>query len=261
VLSALKLIGCCLMLMAFSWAQAPAPTTGRNPFGTPEGIEEGRALFQTRCSYCHGAHGEGGRGADLTTGQFRHGGSDQELFSTIRNGIPGTEMPAVGATDDDAWKLVAFVKSLGSGGSIEQAPGDPVAGKLLFENKGNCTKCHSVDHKGGSLGPDLTDVGQRRNLKALEQSLLNPEAAVPLNYRAVQVITKSGQTITGIRLNEDDVSIQLRDTDENLRSFLKTNIREIRHDKPSLMPPYGSTLTKNELEDLVAYLNSLRGAQ
>jgi cytochrome c oxidase cbb3-type subunit III len=257
----LRLIGCFLMLIAVGWAQAPGATTSRNPFATPEGIEEGRSLFQTRCSYCHGTHGEGGRGADLTTGQFRHGGSDQELFSTIRNGIPGTEMPAVGATDDEAWKLVAFVKSLSSGGSIEQAPGDPVAGKLLFENKGNCTKCHSVDHKGGSLGPDLTDVGQRRNLKALEQSLVNPEAAVPLNYRAVQVITKSGQTITGIRLNEDDISIQLRDTDENLRSFFKTNIREIRHDKPSLMPPYGSTLTKTELEDLVAYLNSLRGAQ
>ena len=59
---------------------------------------------------------------------------------------------------------------------------------------------------------------------------------MPIRYRAIQVVTKSGQTIPGIRLNEDDISIQLRDRQENLRSFLKENIREIRRDRPSLMP-------------------------
>ena len=47
-------------------------------------IELGRGLFQTHCSYCHGAHGEGGRGPDLTTGRFKHGGSTTELFASIR---------------------------------------------------------------------------------------------------------------------------------------------------------------------------------
>jgi len=232
-----------------------------NPFDTPDSVAQGAALFQTHCSYCHGARGEGGRGADLTIGQYRHGGSDANLFTSVRNGIPGTEMPAVRATGEEVWKMVAFVKRLGTAGLREKAPGDPAAGKGVYEGKGGCAACHSIGREGGSLGPDLSDAGRRRDLKYLEESLVSPEADVPMRYRAIQVITKSGQTVTGVRLNEDDISIQLRDLKDNLRSFLKENLTEIRHDKPSLMPAYGSILSKKEIEDVVAYLSSLRGTQ
>src|SRR5437899_331724 len=90
---------CAMVLISADWAQpqrsVPAIATPANPFDTPEGVAQGGALFQTHCSYCHGARGEGGRGVDLTSGQYRRGGSDANLFSTVRNGIPGTEMPAV----------------------------------------------------------------------------------------------------------------------------------------------------------------------
>jgi len=249
----LIMIGC---LVALCRAQEQT-----NPFDTPEGIAQGAALFQTHCSYCHGARGEGGRGADLTNGQYRHGGSDANLFTSVRNGIPGTEMPAVRATDEEVWKMVAFVKRLGTAGLREKAPGDPSAGKAVYQGKGGCTVCHSIGREGGSLGPDLSDVGRRRRLLYLEESLVTPEADVPLRYRAIQVVTKSGQTVAGIRLNEDDISIQLRDQNDNLRSFLKQSLRDIRHDKPSLMPAYGSILSRKEIEDVVAYLSSLRGMQ
>jgi len=107
----------------------------------------------------------------------------------------------------------------------------------------------------------LTDIGRRRGSRFLEESLVKPEAEVPITYRAIRVATKSGKTVVGIRLNEDDLSVQLRDTGDNLRSFLKDNIKEIRRDQPSLMPAYGSILSKKELVDLVAYLSSLRGAR
>jgi putative heme-binding domain-containing protein len=246
---ALTLISC-LML--------PAQT---NPFDTPEGVEQGKALFQIHCTYCHGANGEGGRGADLTTGQYRRGGSNPNLFATVRNGIPGTEMPAVRATDDEVWKMVAFVKKLGTLAPAEKAPGDAAAGRVIYESKGRCPVCHSIGREGGTLGPDLSDVGRRRDLKYLEESLVNPEADVPIRYRAIQVVTRSGQTIAGIRLNEDDVSVQLRDEKGNLRSFLKENIREIGYSKPSLMPSYGSILSKKEIDDVISYLSSLRGMQ
>lgn len=232
----------------------------QNAFDTPESAARGEALFQRHCSYCHGAHGEGGRGADLTAGQYRRGGSDAELYNTIRNGIPGS-MPAVTATDDEVRLMAAFVKRLGSPGLYEKAAGNAAAGKAIYESKGKCAACHSIGREGGSLGPDLSDAGRRRTLQYLEESLVRPEADVPIRYRAVQVVTKSGETMSGIRLNEDDISIQVRDTNDNLRSFLKSGIREIRHDHPSLMPSYATTLSRNELEDLVAYLNSLRGAQ
>jgi hypothetical protein len=71
----------------------------------------------------------------------------------------------------------------------------------------------------------------------------------------------SGSTVSGIRLNEDDLSVQVRDVGGNPRSFLKENIKEVRRDKPTVMPSYESTFSKKDLDDLVAYLNSLKGAQ
>ena len=242
-------------------ALIPAVQAQNNPFNTPQAAEEGKALFQIHCTYCHGARGEGGRGADLTTGQYRHGGSDADLYNSIRDGIPGTDMPAVRITDEEVWKIVAFVKNLGSSGLSEKASGDAVAGKSIYQGKGGCTACHAIGRDGGSLGPALDDVGRRRGLKYLQESLVSPEADVAIRYRAIQVITNSGQTIAGTRLNEDDVSVQLRDQTDNARSFLKANIKEIRRDKPSLLPAYGTVLGKKEMEDLVAYLSSLRGAE
>jgi putative heme-binding domain-containing protein len=236
---------------------APIPET--NPFSSEADIRAGEVLYQKHCSYCHGSFGEGGRGADLTAGVYRRGGRDPELYTSIRNGIPGSEMAPVRVTDDEVWQMVAFVKRLGSQGLLEKAPGDPAAGQQLYAKRG-CATCHRIGKDGGSLGPDLTEIGRRRGLTFLTESLVKPEADVPITYRGLQVTLKSGQTVTGIRLNRDDLSIQLRDTRDNLRSFLMENVREIRFDKPSLMPSYAS-MDKKDLEDMVAYLNSLKGAQ
>jgi putative heme-binding domain-containing protein len=239
-------------------SSAPAQ---KNPLDTPADAEMGRMTFVTRggCSYCHANDGTGGRGANLTLGEYRYGGSDAELFETIRNGIAGSDMPPTRGPDQDIWRLVAFVKHLGSQGLDEKAPGDPVAGKIVYDTKGGCATCHTVNQQGGVIGPDLTRVGRRRSLKYLEESIVSPEADLPLSYRAVRLVTASGETVTGIRLNEDDFSIQLRDMNGNLRVFLKDNIKEIQRDKPSLMPAYGRALGRKEIEDLVAYLSSLRG--
>jgi cytochrome c oxidase cbb3-type subunit III len=230
-----------------------------NPFSSEADIQQGASLFQTHCSYCHGANGEGGRGADLTAGIYRRGGRDPELYASIRYGIPGSEMGPVRITDDEVWKVVAFVKRLGSQGLLEKAPGDAAAGRATYLKMG-CGSCHRISDEGGNLGPELTDIGRRRGLKFLAESLTKPEADIPITYRALQVVLKSGQTVTGIRLNRDDLSIQLRDTRDNLRSFLMENVQEVRYDKPSLMPAYAS-MNQKDFDDVVAYLNSLKGAQ
>jgi hypothetical protein len=93
------------------------------------------------------------------------------------------------------------------------------------------------------------------------ESLVAPEAEVAVPYRAVQVVTRSGDAVVGIRLNEDDISIQLRDSSDRLGAFFKDDLKEIRRDTPSLMPSCEKSLSAAEREDIVAFLSSLRGAQ
>lgn len=231
----------------------------KNPFTAAADADLGRQYFVGHCAVCHGFDGEGGRGVNLTTGVYRHGSSDKELFRTIRNGIQGSEMPGTGLSEPEIWRIITYVRRLGEKGADEKAPGDPAAGRAVYENKGACGQCHWAGGRGGVLGPDLSEIGLRRSLKFLRESLTKPDAHVADDYRTVVLVTRSGERIRGARLNEDDYSIQIRDTQEKLRSFRKADLKEFKRDPTSLMPAYDKALSATELEDLVAYLSSLRG--
>jgi len=133
------------------------------------------------------------------------------------------------------------------------------AGQALFTGKGDCVRCHSIADHGGSLGPDLTDIGLKRTEESLRRSLTDPNAEIAREYLTVVVTTKQDQRIEGIALNEDDISVQLRDLDGNPWSFLKTNLADVRREDRSLMPSYASRLSPAEITSLVAYLRTLRG--
>ena len=107
-----------------------------NPFSSPADVQQGAALFQTHCSYCHGSFGEGGRGADLTAGVYKRGGRDPELYASIHYSIPGSDMGPVRITDERSGRSWAFVKRLGSQGLLEKAPGDPAAGQRVYQKTG-----------------------------------------------------------------------------------------------------------------------------
>ncbi len=182
------------------------------------------------------------------------------MFLTIRYGIPNTEMPGTFLPDIEVWRLVAYVKRLGSAKAVEErAPGDPEAGRAIYSSQG-CAACHRIDGTGGDMGPDLSSAGARSALSYLRESVVNPSAYIPVAYRTVTVTTASGARIRGLHLNEDDYSIEIRDLSGNLRCFLKSDLREIEYDKDSLMPPY-RTLSETDLENLLAYLKSLKGTR
>ncbi len=222
-------------------------------------VEEGRQFYLGHCAHCHGPDGEGGRGVNLTTGRFRHSSNDDELLGTIRAGLPGTEMPGSRLPLADLRKLVAYVRRLGEAGSSEQATGDKESGGRLYTRSG-CAQCHALGSVGGALGPALDTVGRRRSLKFLQDSLVNPSAYNPKDYVGVRVVTATGETRTGVRLNEDDYSVQLRDQQDRLWSFEKWEVKEVKRMVQSLMPSY-QALPPKELSDLVTYLNSLRRSE
>ncbi len=240
-----------------TWEAERGPA--KNPHDSAADAALGRKYYMGHCVHCHGPEGEGGRGVNLSTGQYRHGGSDSELFRTIKNGVRETEMPGSSLSETEVWRVVAFVRRLATAGAAEKATGDVAAGRLVYQTKGACSQCHVVDKEGGVLGPDLSEIGLRRSLQFLRQALTEPERYVADNYRTVTVVTRTGEQISGVRLNEDEYSVQLRDTRETLRSFLKRNLKDSKRETRSLMPAYGSVLSGKELEDLVAYLSSLRG--
>jgi putative heme-binding domain-containing protein len=140
------------------------------------------------------------------------------------------------------------------------ASNDAAAGKAVFQGKGGCLNCHSIENRGGSLGPDLSEIGIRRTPESLRLSIVDPDAEIYEEYLTVVAVTKQGQHIEGVALNEDDLSIQLRDAAGNPRSFLKQNLKELRREDRSLMPSYASKLSALEIDHLVAYLRTLRGA-
>lgn len=77
-----------------------------------------------------------------------------------------------------------------------------------------------------------------------------------------EITTTAGKRITGIVLNEDTYSIQMRDLTGNLHSFWKQELTALdEHDDRTPMPSFRGRLRDRELDDLVAYLVSLRGAQ
>ena len=237
----------------------PANLPETNPYSFPADVAMGRALYTGRCGHCHGQNGDGGRGVPLNTGRFRHGGSDRELFTTIRNGVPDTEMPgAFNMQEAEIWRIVAYVQQIGRQGAPETSTGDAAAGAAAYARNA-CAQCHAIGGQGGFLGPDLTDIGSRRALRHLRQSIVDPGADISLDYRSVIVTDAAGTAISGIHLNEDEYSIHLRDLTGNLRSFSKREIKDISLPRQSLMPAY--PLPPAELENLVAYLASLRPAR
>lgn len=252
-------LACCWALVqnpARGPRPAPANIPEVNPYTSPADLTIGGRLFKGRCGHCHGLEGEGGRGAVLNTGRFRYGGSDRELFMTIRNGIPNTEMPGAASLPEiEIWRMVAHVQQLGRGGAPEPILGNAGAGAIVYQKNG-CATCHRIGSHGGLIAPDLTDIGAKRAVRHLRESLVEPNADIPLDYRSVSVVDGKGRSTSGIHLNEDEYSVHLRDMSGNLRSFMKSELAEVSLPRQSMMPAYAA-LPATDLEDLVAYLSTL----
>lgn len=227
-----------------------------NPYTSEADVEAGRAAFASRCVTCHGADGRGDRGPDLTREVYRHGNSDRAIFMNILSGIPGTGMPSVRLSDKEMWQIVAFVRSLRQPAEAAET-GDPGAGRELYARH-DCGRCHFIDGRGGRLGPDLSTIGWSRSPVHLRASIVDPGGDIEEDYRQVRVVGADGARTQGVLLNEDVYSIQMLDAAGRLRAFSKSDVQDIERPAASLMPSFDARLDERELDDLVAYLSSLR---
>ena len=242
-------------------AQAPKPSdtlpAGPNPhLGNADSLKGGLALYRVRCGDCHGLDARGYRGPDLTA--VLGGMPDERLFHTIRKGVPGTEMQASPMPDDDVLMIIAYLRNMNAASATEKATGSVENGGKLFAAQ--CSSCHRVGDLGGWLGPDLSRVGAARSREALVREIRTPSEWMPAGYESVTLITNDGQKIRGVKKNEDTFSLQVMDARERIRGYLKADLQQVIFEKTSLMPEFSAErLSAGDLNDLVAYLSTLRG--
>lgn len=235
-------------------------------------LAKGKQLFLGMCSRCHGAEGHGGEGPNLNRPMLTRATDDQALLAVIRDGIPDRGMPRTRRmTNNELNSIAAYVRSLGRTGEVA-IQGNPEKGKALYQRLG-CSSCHIVAGEGGNLGPELTNIGARRAAAYLRQAIVDPGAVLPRGssevpgrgfseFLPVRVVTNEGREVTGMRVNEDSFTIQVRDTSNQVYSFDKADLQRL--DKQfgrSLMPDYKTRAAAADLDDLVAYLSSLGGAK
>jgi quinoprotein glucose dehydrogenase len=130
---------------------------------------------------------------------------------------------------------------------------------VLFIGKGECATCHRVNGVGPRVAPELTDIGTIRQPQELRDKILDPSREVRPANRTVDIVLKDGTRITGHLLNQDTFTIQVLDARERLVSLPRTTVRDFTVRRDSSMPSYRDTLTAEEINDLVAYLVSLKG--
>lgn len=149
-------------------------------------VLQGKAVYEKKCAVCHGPDGKGDGQAefvlfpkprDFRTGIFKIRSTmtlptDDDLFRTITQGIPGTSMPSWSTlTEKERWDLVAFIKSLSprftqpehAGQSVEIPKPPPPSRKLLaigkhYYTEAGCSECHGTTGRGdGPAAATLKD--------------------------------------------------------------------------------------------------------
>ena len=161
---------------------------------------------------------------------------------------------------DNSWRLVSYIRSLARRETVNK--GNAANGEPLFWGKANCSGCHQVGNRGGIMGPDLTMAGRRRSAVYLRDAIVAVDKDLTPGFLTVIVETKEGKKITGVQRGFDTFSAQLVNSKGEYFSFYKEQVKSIKREARSLMPnTYSILLSVSEIDDLVAYMITLRGKQ
>jgi putative heme-binding domain-containing protein len=242
------------------------------PAGTP--AEQGGVLYGQNCTACHGANGGAGDRAPAivlagANTVLRGQRSDAQLLTIIRNGIPGTAMPAWSGkmSDDDISKIGAYIHALRGTALDNPLPGNAAHGEEVFWGKGQCGTCHAIAGRGNAAGPDLTDLAAMRKTVAIENALTKTEHRVfgdggvhlpslpPMDDETIHVVTRGGQAMDGLMRNQDAWSVQFVTMDGAFHSLDRSELRSITVKRGGVMPTdYDKKLSPDEFKDLMAFL-------
>lgn len=247
-----------VIVLPASGQHTPDEKEKKNPaIGNPAAIAEGAKLYAVSCAACHGPDGTGGRGPNLVRRSAWHPLTDDGIFSTVRHGVPGADMPPTKLEDQATWNLVAFVRALTAPASEAKLPGDPAEGeKVFWSAKAECSNCHAIRGRGSRTGPDLSTIGSTQPATLLRESILQPSKDSSfLGRESITVTLNTGTILTGTAKNRTNYSLQLLDAKGDLHLISMGQVKGLKIQGGSGMPDdYGKKLSAAELQNLIAYL-------
>jgi putative heme-binding domain-containing protein len=261
----------CAAAMATGAISASPAVRQASQAAKPEDQSPGKQLFEQRCSTCHGLDAGGAMGPNIQGIPFRLGAD--AVKGIIKNGMGGGGMPAFAGQLDDTQiqQIVDYLLTL-THKDAAAITGDPAKGKAVYDASG-CASCHTIAGEGGDSGPELTTVGTLRGAGYLRSAVLYPGTDLPqarvfletgglLDYMFIHLVTKDGHAYDGTRVVEDSFRIVIKDANGKFLSFQKADLRELKKEPgKSVMPSVKGKLSDDQVNDLVAYLASLKGAQ
>jgi putative heme-binding domain-containing protein len=139
--------------------------------------------------------------------------------------------------------------------------GDAKAGERVYRDpKGpNCIACHQIGDEGKMVGPPLTTIGNKLSREQMFESILTPSAALLMSYENWIVKLKDGDVKTGIKVEDNDERITLKDNTGEYHEIPVTKIAEKKQLALSMMPEnITTTMTVQDLVDVVEYLTEQR---
>jgi putative membrane-bound dehydrogenase-like protein len=135
-------------------------------------------------------------------------------------------------------------------------PGDPQRGRrVFFSSQSLCSACHTLQGRGGDLGPDLTNVGQSKSRSQLIRAVLQPSAEISPEWQGWYIRLKNNEYHQGRQIDVGEKSIELYTQGSGFRDFSKKDIQEYGMITTSLMPEgLEAQLTVSDLRDLLEFL-------
>lgn len=154
------------------------------------------------------------------------------------------------ASLDKANPLAAFHIAI-EGGNVDN-------GQKIFHGSGNCVQCHKAGARpGGEAGPNLNGIAARENGQYILESIVEPNAKLTPGYSPIAITMNDGSLVSGLMMKETDTEVVVKNIETKKETICKKSDIKTLPPAMSTMPPMGLILSKSDIRDLIAFLQTL----
>ncbi len=140
------------------------------------------------------------------------------------------------------------------------AGGNAERGNTIFHEREDvaCLRCHAINRRGGTVGPDLAGVAVRHPREYLLESIVFPSKEIAAGFENVVITTTGGDVYVGMVKSEDENEVVLNSAEDGMVKVKKNMIKKRDRGMSPMPEGLANLLTRFELRDLVEYLGTLK---